>query len=126
MAAAPILPSAVEGLAGPALPDHEARMSLNASAALVAATPMLDWTAEAGVGAGAAPRVSMTHAQMVRCFSSRCSVGPLPADVAAAAARSALTAYLKVAAWVRILEELCAGGLTGAVHLSNGNEGVLR
>lgn len=111
MAAAPAPPSAVEGLAGPAIPDPEARLSLNASAALVVATPMLDWTVEAAVGAGALPRVSMTHAQMVRCFISRCNVGPLPADIAAAAARSVFTAYLNLAAWKRILEELCNGGL---------------
>ncbi|KAL3902847.1 MAG: hypothetical protein SGPRY_011900 [Prymnesium sp.] len=109
--AAPILSSAVEGMAGPALPDHEARLSLNASTALVRSTPMLDWKMEAAIGGAVVPRVSMTHAQMVRCFISRCSIGPLPADVAAAAARSVLTAYLNLAAWIRILEELCAGGL---------------
>ncbi|KAL3911457.1 MAG: hypothetical protein SGPRY_008685 [Prymnesium sp.] len=82
----------VEGLLGPALPDHEARMSMSAHAALVGATPMLDW-------------------MMTRCFFSRCNVGPNPADVSAAEARSTLTAYLNAAAWRRILEELCTGGL---------------
>lgn len=37
--------------------------------------------------------------------------GPNPADVAAATARSAMTAYLKAAAWKRILTELCDSGL---------------
>lgn len=111
MAAARAPPSAVEGLQGPALPDGEARMSMNASAALVVATPMLDWVVEAAVGAVATLRVSMTHAQMTRCFLSRCNVGPNPADIAAASVRSTLTAYLNLAAWQRILEELCVGGL---------------
>lgn len=52
-----------------------------------------------------------TLSQMARCFVSRCAVGPNPADVAAAGARSTLTAYLNAAAWRRILEALCAGGL---------------
>lgn len=96
---------------GPAIPDKDARVSMEARSLLVEATPMLDWTVGGVEGGAAAPKVSMTHAQMVRCFTSRCCVGPTPADIAAAAGRSVLTAYLKGPAWKRILTELCDSGL---------------
>lgn len=111
MAAALMPPPAVDGLSVPAVPDHESRISMSASSLLVEATPMMDWTAVAGGGGAGAPRVSMTHSQMLRCFLSRCCVGPSPADIAAAAKRSVLTGYLTDAAWRRILTEICDSGL---------------
>jgi len=77
---------------------------------LVQRTRFLPWTDHAAVG-GAAATSSISSYVLLRHFAVRCSIGGLPADLAAANAHSVLTGALTGAAWSRILTEYVASGL---------------
>ena len=77
---------------------------------IVQRTRFLPWTDHAAVG-GAAATSSIPAYVLLRHFIVRCTIGGLPADLAAAQLRSVLTGSLTGAAWGRILTEFVASGL---------------
>ena len=77
---------------------------------IVQRTRFLPWTDHAAVG-GAAAMSSIPAYVLLRHFIVRCTIGGLPADLAAAQLRSVLTGSLTGAAWGRILTEFVASGL---------------
>ena len=101
-------PVAVALPAGPL--DSSLPILVDANEPLVAATPFIPW-APVPAAAGAGAQVSMTFAQACRCFISRCSVGPLPADITAARAATAFRLRFSGAFWSRVLTELRDSGL---------------
>ena len=83
---------------------------LDALANPVVATPCLDWTPMPAV-AGGNPQVSIPTFQMVRAFSRRCGLGPLPIDLQVARNSSMLQLGFDGAFWSRVLTELDTCGL---------------
>ena len=77
---------------------------------LVQRTRFLPWTDHAAIG-GAAAMSSIPAYVLLRHFIGRCTIGGLPADLAAAQVRSVLTGSLTGAAWGRVLTEYVASGL---------------
>ena len=103
----PLQPVAANVMVSPI--TDEMPVILDATEMCVLATPFLEWTAVAAVGAVA--RVSIPHWRMLRAFIARCSIAADPASFAMAKTTSMFLFILNGAAWTRILTELRDSGL---------------
>ena len=83
---------------------------LDAQARPVGCTPFLGWVPLPAVG-GALPQVALPTRQMLRAFSQRCRIGPLPADGLVARNSSIFQTGFVGAGWSRLLTEMDISGL---------------
>ena len=93
----------------------EMPVQLDPQCSPVLCCPFLDWQpVVVAAGAAAAPLVELNSATMFRAFGARCSIGPLPGDLAAARLVSLLSLVANGPAWTRILLELEASAVFAA------------
>ena len=93
----------------------EMPVQLDPQSSPVLCCPFLDWQpVVVAAGAAAAPLVELDTAAMFRAFGARCSIGPLPADQAAARFINLLSLVINGPAWTRILLEFEASAVFAA------------